>query len=204
MTYPTPLANKVLVSVNLHQKDDAEIELIPGVKIWINHDFGVDGKVTQPSLAVVRKVGSNVAGIYGNDVILCHHNTFRSIVANGYRLGDLGMKDENGLDIFSIPPSFIHLKLDAEGNPYPLSGYFLVERVPYEVATDLVVPDSAKKNYKNKFKVLEVYEGSATVKKGDMIITHVMSDYEIHYNWKSKDRVAIRVKEDDVLAIGDY
>lgn len=193
------MRGKLIVAVNLSQKDDFEIELTPGINIWMNKDFGTDGKVTNPTLAIVRAVSPEVTDLKEGDLVLCHHNTFKSIVANGYRLGHMG-RDGN-LDLFSIDYRRVELKLDADGNAYPLKGTLIAERIEEVVDTILIVSDAHRKFSPIKFLICSVGEDCDMLKPGDKIVTYPKSDYEIDYTFGMKPRKIIRISYNDVLAI---
>lgn len=191
-----PLKNKVLVSVNLTQKSDYEIELTKGVNLWMDSNFGADGRITNPCIATVVHPGGT-EGLLKDDIILCHHNTFNMGAISGNLLGDTKEKDEKGYSLFVIDPNLIYIRI-REGEFTPLDGYMIVERIKKEQDSVIIKPDS---NEPNRFKVVKAGVGCDPVKEGDIVVCFKYSDYEIEYNLDKKKRSVIRVKIDDVLGI---
>lgn len=190
------VGNNVLVAVDMNQKSDGAIEF-EGVKdkIYINHDFGFDLKVSKPSLA--RVVQSDIEGLKKDDVILCHHNSFSREINydEGEYFGDTGIK-QGKLSIFRLEYGMIYAKLDEKGNPHPLKDYILVERIEQKISTRLIIADSVKKTDPNMFRVVKGCEG---IEDGIEVVCYVYSDYKIEYSWNYKERSVIRVKKEDVL-----
>ena len=195
------MRGRLVVAVNMNQRDDFEIELAPGLKLWMNKDWGPDGKITNPSLAVVRAIGEGITDISVGDVLLCHHNTFDRTVANGYLYGHMGKEADGKLDLFSAEYSMVYLKVDAAGHAHPITGYLTVERIPQPVDTSLIVPETAMKNYPNRFKVLETGAGVDDLQPGMVIETYKCSDVDVHYTWNGKEKLVVRVKYEDVIGI---
>lgn len=193
------MPGKLIVAVNMNQKNDMEIELIPGLTIYMNKFFGDDRKITNPSLAIVREVGPGITDIKKNDIILCHHNTFRSVVANGYFLGHMGKEDK--LDLFSINYERVQIKLNPDGTPVPLKEMMLVKRIENRVNSIIAQSEAHVKNHHNIFEIEYIGDNCDGLKVGDKVITYTKSDYEIDYCFNQKNLSAIRVKYTDVLAI---
>lgn len=191
-----PLKNKVLVSVNLTQKSDYEIELTKGINLWMDSNFGADGRITNPCIATVVEPGGT-EGLTSGDIILCHHNTFNMGAISGNLLGDTKEKDEKGHSLFVIDPNLIYIRI-RNGEFIPMDGYLIVERIKQAQGSIIIKPDS---NEPNRFKVAKVGEGCEPVKEGDIVVCFKYSDYEIEYNLDKKKHSVIRVKIDDVLGI---
>jgi hypothetical protein len=196
-----------LVAVNLSQKKDFEFETEGGLRLWTNKDFGYDGKVTQPVLAKVICVGDNVSDLSPDDIIVCHHNTFRREVNNGYMHGDTGEKTPDNESIFAIEPYLIQCRVDPDsGDPVPLAGFALVERIPLVYDTKHIIAVDTEEYIPNQFRVIEAGGGKGetadiVLAPGDIVITYEKSDYDIEYTYKLKPHSAVRVKYVDILAI---
>lgn len=188
-----------LVSVNLNQKNDYEIEIAGGQKLWVNSDFGPNGRETNSVVATVESDNPELELVKG-DYILCHHNSFRR-KQDSYLYGSLGIKNGGGKDIFSLENFFIYCKMSPDGKAIPLKGFIVCSRIEDKVDTFLEVPDTAKKNYNNMFYVESVGEGCDGIEPGQTIIAYKNSDYEILYSFNMKLRSTIRVRYDDVVAI---
>lgn len=195
------MRSKLVVAVNMSQKDDFEIDLAPGIRIWMNKDWGPDGKVTNPSLAIVKSVGEGITDIEPGDMILCHHNAFDRVVSNGYLHGHIGR--DGKLDLFSLEYSMVWLKVDTDGNAHPLAGYLTVDRIEEPLPdTVLELTDLSKgRVYQNRFKILELGPGCDDLEVGMVIETDKFSDIDVHYSWNHTERKVIRVKYSDVFLI---
>lgn len=199
--------NRILVLVNLSQKRSYQIAF-NGTTLLLDSEYGADGKIANPTLAKVYDVGSDYTDLKEGDVIVTHHNVFRSVItteANGNKalLGDTGIKID-GLSLFSIHYAQIQFKVNENGEALPLSGNVIVERIKKPVNTTLIVPDTVDEKYPNRFKVISVGQDCDGVSAGDTIITYDKSDYELSYTFNQKRMSTIRVKYQDVLAIDNY
>lgn len=190
-----PLKSKVLVSVNLNQKSSYEVELAEGLTIWMDSNFGADGRIASPTIATV--VETDLKGLLKGDIILCHHNTFNMGSISGNLVGDTGVKDENGHSLFVINTDFIYIRI-RNGKLLPMEGYMIVERIKKENKSVII---QEMGNEPTRFKVIDTGEGCEPVKNGDVIYCFKYSDYEIEYNLNKKKHSVIRVKIDDVLGI---
>lgn len=192
--------DKILVEVDLDQKSDYEIYLgNTGQKIYMNSDFGLNGRETN---SVVAKAicDHDELGIKENDYILCHHNTFKMVVSYGYLYGDTGMR--NGKKkIFSIDKDKVNCKIDPNGDAIPIKGYNICKRIEESPETFLEMPDSVKKTNENIFQLVIVEpENPLGLPENCKIIAKKYADYEILYNFEYKLKSAIRVKSEEILA----
>jgi co-chaperonin GroES (HSP10) len=197
----TPLNHKILVAVDLTQKEEYDYQLAEGIDIVMRQDYGFDNKVAKPVLARVVQSAPGYA-LQPGDAVLCHHNTFVMEQYPGYMLGSLEEKDEYGHSLFVIDPSMIYLKLDTDTQQVqPLPGNLIVERVEKKIDTFLIVPDSAKKTDPNIFRVIQAGPECDSVQNGDIIFCYKHSDIEVHFNYNKKIYKVIRVRYTDVLGI---
>jgi hypothetical protein len=198
-----PLQNKILVAVDLRQKSDYEFETDGGLVLWCNSKFGFDNKVSSPVIARVVSPGKHTDVAEG-DYVLCNHNTFNMLQDPSGEdedslLGFTGIKDDRGW-IFSINRSWIYFKVGSDGNPVPLSGFVVAERIPMEYDTIIEIPDSLKTNYKNQFRAIAVGPDCDGVSVGDIIITYEKSDVEVNYTFNRKNVSFVRIKMENILA----
>jgi len=202
-----PVRNKIIVSVNMSQKNNFEFVTDGGLQLWGNKDFGFDGKKTQPVLTTIISTGDKPLGLLPQDVVICHHNTFRREVGKGYMHGDTGVKTPKGEAVFAIEPHQIQCRVDpSTGDPLPLQGFVLVERIPIEYRSSIIVTPDHDQYIPNQFKVVAAGGGvdeyaDVVINPGDIIITYEKSDYDIEYVYDMKMKSAVRVKYADVLAI---
>lgn len=198
-----PTGNRVLVAVNMEQKNNYEIELSSGLKLWMDSDFGTDNRIAKPVVARVVGGSKFMRDLKFGDLVLCHHNSFSRTTGNTI-FGDTGVKTENGESIFSLETSMIYVRIDAKGDSYPLPDFLICERIKEVIETNLIIPDSAQKNYADRFKVLTVSDNNSEeykglFKAGDIVVCHPKSDYEIVYTLNKKPMRLIRVRCSDVL-----
>lgn len=191
---PIPInkTNRILVSVNMSQRNDYEIDLA-GSKLYMNSDFGFDYKTAKPVMATVRQ---DAKGFNEGDIILCHHNAFNR-TSNGWNYGDLGEKVD-GEVLFVLEENMVYLKI-VKGEALPVRGFVTVERIMQKYNGLIEIPDSAKKKEEMKFKVLRVGEDCLGIEEGMVIFAYKKSDYEMTYVWEGKTRTAVRVDYNDIL-----
>lgn len=197
-----PLPNRIIVAVDLQQRRGYEVKF-GALELWMDSDFGEDGKQTRPCLAQVVAVGEKVQGFEPGAFVLCHFNTFASFMdaAERYRFGQLNVKDEQGRDLFAIDPERVKCFVKEDGMPVASEGNILVNRLPEEVASSLVVPDSVRKTDMNWFEVTGLGLGNREgYKVGDWVYCYKYSDLKVMYTFDKKPIECYVVKTGDVHA----
>lgn len=197
-----PLPKKILVAVDLQQRRGYEMKF-GALELWMDSEFGEDGKVTRPCLAQVVAAGEKVDGIEAGVFVLCHFNTFASFLdaEETCRYGQTGEKDEQGRDLFAIDPERVLCYVGKDGRPVPAEGKILVNRLPDEIATTLVVPDSVQKTDMHWFEVEKLGLGNREgYKPGDWVYCYRYSDLKVLYTFEKKAMECFVVKVGDVLA----
>lgn len=196
-----PLPKRILVAVDLSQRRGYEVKY-GSLELWMDSDFGEDGKETRPCLAQVVEIGEKVEGFERGQYVLCHYNTFAQFVdaEEKYRYGQTGEKDSDGRDLFSIDPEQVKC-LIVDGQPVPTGGNILVNRIDQEVVSSLVVPDSVRKNDMHWFEVLKLGMGNREgYKSGDLVYCYRYSDLKVVYTFEKEPKECFVVKERDVNA----
>lgn len=175
-----PMYNKILVQVNLEQKDYAEIG---GVKLFLAPKFNPNNREKNPVIAQVLK-GKNE--IKEGQFIVVHHNYFSDY--SPYEISD---------GIYSIPYSEnIFAIIDKWGNPQAVCGNIIAERLFEDEA--IGIANVKRLHYHDRVKVISNDFGYV---EGDEIFTLPYSDYEIVYNWNGIERRIIRVFKENIVAI---
>jgi co-chaperonin GroES (HSP10) len=193
----TPPPDKLIVAVDLSQRNDYEITF-GSLTLWMERDFGENGIDTNPVLAYVRGIGEKTNGFKVGDAILCHYNTFRSMIKN-YRLGWHEEKDKDGLDLFTIDTERVRCILEKDGTPKPVAEHILVKRMEKEVDSTLIIPDTAKKKDMNWFTVERVNEADELeYGVGDTVLCYSYADVEIKYEVNRRQFSCFIVKTRDV------
>lgn len=205
-----PLKNKLIVAVNLSEKDDYEVTLKSGLKLFMRSNYGYDGRETNPVIAKVIAVGDGITDVNPDDILLVHYNSFKRVVTyapNGSELllGDMGIK-QDGLSLFCLEYTFAWMKLDEQGNPIPLNNLLVVETIDKpelvsEVITLLNLNPVDKSYIPNTFKVVRAGVNCQYVRDGDTVICYDKSNLLIKYTFNTEMRQCYRMQYSDVLAI---
>jgi hypothetical protein len=156
--------NKVLVSVNMEQKDTM---IIGDVEYKAALSFEVNHREKSP---VIAKVIRDVNNLFKGDILICHHNMFTQ---TAYFVAD---------NVFSIPLSnVLFAKLYSDGSIYPIYGNMICEKIPLDDKFIFTGEDTKKERvYQNRYKV--VIPGLAPYKENQIIFTRPHSGYDIVYN----------------------
>ena len=188
--------NKLIVAVDLQQRSNYMVRY-GTLELWMDSSFGEDGKHTNPTLAEVIGVGEGVDKELQGKTVLCHFNTFASSVVDGYLYGSHEEKDEQARSLFTIYPNQVKAFLDENGLPVPVAGNILVTRIPEEVKSVLIVPETAERHNMIWFRVEKVCDG-VEYEAGDMVLCYKMSDLQMKYTINKTPVECFVVKTDDV------
>ncbi len=174
----TPVNNKILVRVNLKQKDTMTVA---GVVLSTATKFNINYRERSPVLAEV--VNGNKY-LKSGDIIVCHHNHFYS--PSPYHLQD---------DLYSIPfNKTIFAKVNKKGNLSAICGNVLGERVP--IKTTLNLPAEYQKKYIDR--ILLKDKGWTTYKNGTVVICRPNAPYDIWFTWDGVERVVTKVDSEQI------
>jgi hypothetical protein len=192
---------KVLVKVNMSQKSDYEFVTPGGLRLWANSDFGTNQHEVAPTVCVVVDPGG-LRDLSPGDVVVCHQNTFNSVVNDkGALLGDTGEQDGR-LRVFAVDERRVLLKLDKDLNPIPLEGWMVVERIEHRPESDtLYIPDTAVKPVHNRLRVLAISQGCEGVEPGDEVVVYDKSGVDCVFNYNGVKKTVVRCRYDNVLAV---
>lgn len=174
--------NKILVRVNMKQKDTikiGDIEVSTALKFELNY------AEKSPTVAVAEQ---DYDAIKKGDVLLCHHNTF-------YTPSPFYLQD----DIFSIPcyGKIIFAVIKKDGNLIPLFGNIICEKVP--VPSILPLPPEKLKYYTDR---AIVNAGRGTIyKRGDLIFHRPNAGYPMIYNFNKQEKRVIKVPSEQICGI---
>jgi len=164
--------NKVLVSVNLSQKNSIKI----GDLLFASAtNFEINYREKSPTIATVLKGDGNVAE---GDILLCHHNSF--YLPSPYHIEG---------EIFAIPsvPEILFAKILADGSLEPILDNIIVELL--KIPSLLPVAPEKQKTYTDRAIVKN--GGTTKYKPGDIIFHRPYASYNIVYNLNGiENRVA--------------
>jgi co-chaperonin GroES (HSP10) len=210
MNYKT-LRGEILVVVDKEDKYSHQIEGTD-IKLFIDKDFGWNEREKNAVNAVVY--ADNPIGLKEGTRIVCWHNSF----ADHKLVQVIQSKDESvyggykKVYIYTINPKNIFFYFDEDGNPIPMPGYILAERIYKKAKTSaLILTDLSDEKENNRVLVTnvgkicdtnsneKVYESN--IKPNDIVIIETMADYEVVYADKGREHRLIRVKTDDIIAI---
>jgi co-chaperonin GroES (HSP10) len=106
--------------------------------------------------------------------------------------------------IYTVRPKNIFFYFDDDGNPTPMPGYILAERIYKKAKTSaLLLTDLSDEKENNRVVVTNIANNvtDGSFKKGDIVIIETMADYEVVYADKGRENRLIRVKEEDIIAV---
>jgi len=158
-----PVNGKLLVSVDMRQKDTATIG---GIKVVVGQSFETNYREKSP---VIAKVEQGNDYIRTGSVIICHHNHF--MPPSPYLLYS---------NLFSIPANHtIFAILHEDGSLKAVYGNVLGERVT--VPTLLPVGPDKQEKYKDRIIISD--PGDTKYKAGQLIFTKFSAPYDVVYNF---------------------
>lgn len=176
-----PVNNKILVRVNLKQKDTM---LVGGVELKTATSF--DDNYRERSPVVAEVVTGNIF-LKSGDIIICHHNHFYS--PSPYYLQD---------DLFSIPfNKTVFAKVNKKGKLSPICGNMIGQRVP--VKTELELPPEHQQKYIDRLFITD--RGWTSYKNGTTILCRPNAPYDIVFNFNGVEKRVTKVPEDQVVGI---
>lgn len=172
---------KILVRVNLKQKDETAID---GVVLKMANSFNANYRERSPVLAEVVEPKEPLKK---GDIIVCHHNHFYD--PSPYHVQD---------DLYSIPFNHtIFAKVTKKGNLKPLFGNILGERIVKK--TELELPPEHQEKYIDRIKITD--KGWTSYDNGSVVITRKNAPYDIVYNFNGIERTITKIPADQICAI---
>lgn len=193
----TPVGKqKLLVSVNMEQKQQAEIG---GKLLYLGVDWNWSGIERNPVLAKVIAVSTDVKDIAAGDHILCSHHAFDQVqrISNTKEV----LRDDTGeLDgtnrIFAIPYVLVEARL-VKGIAHPIAGKMIVEPIRKPSRSSIII-DPAAENYPTRFKVVAVGPECDGIEAGEVVEVFKRSNYEMVYVWENKRHLIMVLNYEDV------
>jgi hypothetical protein len=177
----TPTNNKILVRVDLEQKDTI---IIAGREISTARNFETNYREKSPVVAEVIE-GNQI--LKGGDVILCHHNII-------YKDSPFHLTE----DLFSIPEGpTIFAKVHEDGSLRPLYGNILCEQVPKEYS--IGIPPELQEKHLNRVKVID--GSSSEYEENTLLFTRPYAFYEIVYSINNNQSRVFKVHESQVCGL---
>lgn len=176
-----PVNNKIIVRVNLAQKNELTIG---NIVIKIALSFETNFREKSPVIAEVIEGNDYIR----NGMILCtHHNHFYG--ESPYHLQD---------DLYSIPVNrTIFGYFDDNGFLTPLCGNILAEQI--DIPSSLPLPPEMVKKYKDRALVLD---GLGTpYKKDDIVFTKPSAPYIIVYNWCGLEKRVTKIDSQMIVGV---
>jgi hypothetical protein len=197
---PKPIRGELIVIVD---KEDKYTHTIAGtdIKLFIEKDFGWNEREKNAVNAVVKDPGKTK--LKEGTRIVCWHNSFTE-----HSLIDTIQTDEDSvyggkkkLQVHILRPDKIFFYIE-NGNPVPMDGYLLVDRIYYKpIAKSIILTDINEQKENNRVVVKGTPSGYELCSIGDVLITETMADYEVVYAHEGREHRIIRIKEQDIMAI---
>lgn len=174
------LSNRVLVQVNMEQKDYADFA---GTKLFLANTYNPNHREKNPVVALVVR-GENE--IKDGEFIIVHHNHFSD--PSPFEIGG---------GIYSIPYNdTIFAIIDKDGNPQSVCGNIIAERIEEDEIIGIANPK--RRHFHDRVRVIS---DGFSHKVGDEVFTLPFSDYEVVYNWNGQEKRFIRVFNQNIVAI---
>jgi hypothetical protein len=185
--------NHLILKAYLEQKETLRIKGKDGqyVELYMGRKYNENGRESHPNVCEVVAVGEGITDINVEDKIVVHHNTITNDGAH--------IEKKDGYVYLSAPYNrLIYAKINEDGSLSPLSDCIIAERI---AAPKLSQFDYTEKTEQYKFKVVTVPDGYEDVRPGQNVLCYKLSDYEIVYHYNNVEKRAIRIMQDDILAV---
>ncbi len=161
MTFP--VNNKIIVSVNMKQKDEA---VIAGIKIKMGLKFDNNHREKSP---VIAKVEQGNGYLKPGELIVTHHNHFYH--PSPYFLYDCYYSIPINHTIFAI--------LHEDGSLTPTYGNILGERI--DVESTIMLPPESRMQHKDRIRITQ--SSNPNYSPGQLVFTRPSAPYDIVYNF---------------------
>lgn len=159
----TPVNGKIIVSVNMKQKDEmkvGDIIIKMGLKFENNH---------REKSPVIAKVEQGNDYLKPGDLIICHHNHYYP--PSPYFLYEC---------YYSIPVNHtIFAILHSDGTLTPTYGNILGQKV--DIESTILLPVDQRTQYKDRIKIVQ--SSNPNYSKDQIIFTRPSAPYDIVYNF---------------------
>lgn len=202
-----PLRNELLVVVDKEDKYSHKIEGTD-ITLFIDKDFGWNEREKNAVNATVYHPG--VSSLPEGTRIVCWHNSFgdHNLVSTIQTKDDSVYGGYKKVYIYNVNIKHVFFYFDEHGNPTPMPGYILAERIYKKAKTsEILLTELSDEKENNHVLVTNVAENSdekvyeSNIKPNDIVIIETMADYEVVYADKGREHRLIRVKTDDIIAI---
>lgn len=197
---PQPIRGELLVIVD---KEDKYTHTIAGtdIKLFIDKDYGWNEREKNAVNAVVKHPGKT--NLKEGTPIVCWHNSFteHSLVDTIDTEEDSVYGGKKKLYVHTLRPDKVFFYIE-NGNPVPMDGYLLVDRIYYKPKSELLyLSDVNEQKENNRVVVSGTPSGFDLCSVGDVLIVETMADYEVVYAHEGREHRIIRIKEQDIMAI---
>lgn len=176
-----PTNNKILVRVNMGQKDSM---FVGGILMSTATKFEKNYREKSP---VIAEVVDGNETIKTGDIIVCHHNHFYP--PSPYNLQD---------DLYSIPFNRTILgKVNIDGTISAVCGNVFGDRVP--IKTDLAQPPEYQKKYIDRILITD--KGDTKYKEGQIAFCRPNAPYDIVYNFNGVEKRVTKVDSSQICGV---
>lgn len=174
-----PVNNRIIVSVNMKQKDTMRLG---NIEVMMALPFEVNHREKSP---VIAKVEEGNKLLKPGSIIICHHNHFYP--PSPYFLYE---------SYFSIPVNHtIFARMGNDGSLMPVYGNILGEKI--DIETTLPLPPEQRQQYKDRIRVVN---GIGTeYQQGQLLFTKPSAPYDIVYNFNGEVKRVTKIWEKMVV-----
>lgn len=158
-----PVNGKIVVSVNMKQKDEAKIA---GITIKMGLLFDNNYREKSP---VIAKVEQGNRYLKPGELIICHHNHFYH--PSPYFLYECYYSIPINHTIFAI--------LHEDGRLTPVYGNILGEKI--DIESTILLPVDQRTQYKDRIRITQ--SSNPKYQEGQTIFTRPSAPYDIVYNF---------------------
>jgi hypothetical protein len=176
-----PVNNKIMVSVNMKQKDEMKIG---GITIKVGLKFENNYREKSP---VIARVEQSDKYLKEGDLIVCHHNHYYP--PSPYFLYECYYSIPINHTIFAI--------IREDGSLTPVYGNIFGERI--DIESDIILPIDQRKKYTDRIRITQ--SSNPNYKEGQIIFTRPSAPYDIVYNVEGVVRKVTKVWDQMVCGV---
>jgi hypothetical protein len=191
-----PRRKHIIVKSYDEQKEIHQVKCPDGrvINLYIGRRYNENGREMSPVVCEVLEVGEGVTNISKGDVLITHHN----LLTNEALTIERNLEEQYTI-LSVVNDNTLYAKILPDGKLVPVNGNCIANRIKKNVNTSLEVPFELTEEM--LFDIVSVSDDIDFIKKGDRVLCHKYSDYEMVYHFNNEEKRAIRIWKDDILGI---
>ena len=193
----TPRKKHIIVKAYLEQKETHLVDGPNGEKIqlYIGRKYAENTREAAPVVCEVLSIGDDVTEVSVGDLIIVHHN----MITNEAVRIEKNIPEQT-VTLTLMVSNMLYAKINKEtGELIPICDNLIAERIEVPPSSASIV-SPYRYTDPMRFRILAVPEGYTDVEVGKDVLCYKLSDYEMVYNYNGKERRAIRIWKNDILA----